>query len=92
MFRMKEIEGELKAAVWRQEESIFRKQLCLKDPEMERFESLILYNLNEAQAVLTDNNDVRVYTDGLEKISGLGCADGAGEKIYSPSVLYYPQR
>ena len=71
MFRMKEIEGELKAAVWRQEESIFRKQLCLKDPEMERFESLILYNLNEAQAVLTDNNDVRVYTDGLEKFQAL---------------------
>lgn len=71
MFRMKEIEGELKSAVWRQEESIFRKQLCLKDPEMERFESLILYNLNEAQAVLTDNNDVRVYTDGLEKFQAL---------------------
>ncbi len=71
MFRMKEIEGELKSAVWRQEESIFRKQLCLKDSEMERFESLILYNLNEAQAVLTDNNDVRVYTDGLEKFRSL---------------------
>ncbi|MGN0331960.1 MAG: PLDc N-terminal domain-containing protein, partial [Lachnospiraceae bacterium] len=71
MFKMKEIEGELKYAVRRQEESIFRKKLKLKDPELERFKSLILYNLNEGEAVLTDNNDVRVYTDGEEKFRDL---------------------
>lgn len=71
MFKMKEIEGELKYAVRRQEESIFRKKLRLKDPELERFKSLILYNLNEGEAVLTDNNDVRVYTDGEDKFKDL---------------------
>lgn len=38
---------------------------------MERFQSLILYNLNCAQAMITDNNDVRIYTDGKEKFQAL---------------------
>lgn len=71
MFKMKEIEGEIKYAVRRQEESIFRKKLRLRDPELGRFKNLIVYNLNEAEAVLTDNNDVRVYTDGTEKFKAL---------------------
>ena len=73
MFKMKEIEGELKYAARRQEESIFRRELCLKNAEIERFKSLILYNLNEGEAVLTDNNDVRIYTDGKEKFKSLLC-------------------
>ena len=64
MFKMKEIEGEVKYAIRRQEESIYRRRLRLRDPEQERFRSLILYNLNEGEAVLTDNNDVQVFTDG----------------------------
>lgn len=71
MFKMKEIEGELKYAVRRQEESIFRRKLRLRDPELERFKRLILYNLNEGEAVLTDNNDVRIYTDGEDKFRDL---------------------
>ena len=71
MFKMKEIEGELKYAVRRQEESIYRRKLKLRDPEQERFKSLILYNLNEGEAVLTDNNDLRIYTDGEEKFQAL---------------------
>ena len=71
MFRMKEIEGEIKYAVRRQEESIFRKKLRLRDPELERYKNLILYNLNEAEAVITDNNAIRVYTDGEEKFKAL---------------------
>lgn len=71
MFKMKEIEGEIKYAVRRQEESIFRKKLRLKDPELDRFKRLILYNLNEGEAVLTDNNDIRIYTDGEDKFRDL---------------------
>lgn len=71
MFKMKEIEGEIKHAVRRQEESIYRRKLKLRDPELERFKRLILYNLNEGEAVLTDNNDIRVYTDGREKFDAL---------------------
>ncbi len=71
MFKMKEIEGEIKYAVRRQEESIFRRKLRLRDPELDRFKSLILYNLDEAESVLTDNNDIRIYTDGEEKFKAL---------------------
>ncbi|MEG0355667.1 MAG: cardiolipin synthase [Lachnospiraceae bacterium] len=71
MFKMKEIEGDVKYAIRKQEDSIYRKKLRLRDPEMGRFESLILYNLNEAEAVLTDNNDIRIYTDGHEKFQAL---------------------
>lgn len=71
MFKAKEIEGELKYAVRRQEENIYRKRLRLANPEMARFRDLILYNLEAGEAVLTDNNDVRIYTDGKEKFRAL---------------------
>lgn len=71
MFKAKEIEGELKYAVRRQEEKIYRKRLRLANPELARFKGLILYNLEAGEAVLTDNNDVRIYTDGKEKFHAL---------------------
>lgn len=71
MFKAKEIEGELKYAVRKQEETIYRRQLRLANPELNRFRDLILYNLEAGQAVLTDNNDIRIYTDGKEKFHAL---------------------
>ena len=71
MFKAKEIEGELKYAVRRQEETIYYKRLRMANPEMSRFKDLILYNLEAGEAVLTDNNDIRVYTDGKEKFRAL---------------------
>ncbi len=71
MFKMKEIEGELKYAVRKQEKNLQRQKLQLRDPELRRFDSLILYNLNVSDAVLTDNNDIRVYTNGRAKFDAL---------------------
>jgi len=71
MFKMKDIEGELEYAVRKQEESICRNQMQFRDTQVERFQGLMLYNLNVADAVLTDNNDVRIYTDGNEKFDAL---------------------
>lgn len=71
MFKTKEIEGELKYAVRRQEETIIGSRLKMENPAMNRFRDLILYNLEAGSAVLTDNNDVRVYTDGREKFDAL---------------------
>ena len=71
MFKMKEIEGEIKYAVRRQGENIYRRKLMLANPEMNRFRNLILYNLEAGEAVLTDNNDVRIYTDGVQKFQAL---------------------
>ena len=55
----------------RQEETIYHKRLRLANPEMARFKDLILYNLEAGEAVLTDNNDIRVYTDGKVKFRAL---------------------
>lgn len=71
MFKMKEIEGAVKYAIRRQEESIYRKKLRLRDPELNRFKPLILYNLNGAESVLTDNNDIQIYIDGKDKFQAL---------------------
>ena len=71
MFKAKEIEGEVKYAVRRQEETIYHRKLLLANPEMNRFKDLILYNLEAGEAVLTDNNDIRIYTDGKEKFRAL---------------------
>lgn len=71
MFRAKEIENELKYAAFKQKNSICREELRVCDPELERFKRLMLYNLNEGKAVLTDNNDVRAFTDGEDKFRAL---------------------
>ena len=87
MFKAKEIEGELKYAVRKQEETIYNRRLRLADPEMNRFRDLILYNLEAGEAVLTDNNDIRIYTDGKEKFRAL-IEEMRGAKKYI-HVQYY---
>jgi len=87
MFRTKEIEEELKYAVWKQEESLSRNQMRFRDEQMQQFQSLILYNLNAAEAVLTDNNDVQIYTDGLEKFDALAAEMERAEKYIH--IQYY---
>ena len=77
MFKAKEIEGELKYAVRKQEETIYRRQLKITSPALNRFRDLVLYNLEAGQAVLTDNNDRGNET---------------GEELYSHAILYYPER
>jgi len=71
MFKAKEIEGDIKYAARQQVETIYRKKLRLANPELSRFENLILYNLETSQSVLTDNNDVRIYLDGNVKFDAL---------------------
>ncbi len=71
MFRMKEIEDEVHSAVVHQEAMIWQNEGGLVNAEMERFQNLILYNLETSSAVITDNNDVRIYTDGEEKFHAL---------------------
>lgn len=71
MFRAKEVDGELKLAAAEQEKKILRKNVKIKDPRMERFQRLILYNLKTGQSVLTDNNSIGIYTDGKKKMDAL---------------------
>ncbi len=61
MFKAKEIEGEVKYAVRRQEETIYKKQLRLANPELDRFRDLMLYNLEAGGAVLIIMISVFLY-------------------------------
>ena len=71
MFKAKDIESDLKYAIRKQEETIYKRRLRLSDPVMDNYRDLILYNLEAGQAVLTDNNDIRIYTDGKDKFRAL---------------------
>lgn len=67
MFREKEVDEELKYAARRQGETIQRKEDFLICGETANYKKMILYNLEAGQTVLTDNNDIRIITDGQEK-------------------------
>lgn len=71
MFRMKEIEDEVNSAVVHQESMLWEKDSRLISYDMQRFQNLIIYNLQTSSAVLTDNNDIRIYTDGEDKFQAL---------------------
>lgn len=71
MFRIKEIEDHLNEAIRRQEYRLQNKELGNKSPEIEEYSDLIMYNLEAAGAMLTGDNDITVYTDGMEKFDAL---------------------
>lgn len=71
MFRIKEIEDHLNDAIRKQEYSLQSKELEERDPSIADYADLVMYNLEAAGAVLTDNNDIRIYTDGNEKFEAL---------------------
>ena len=71
MFRTKEVEDSIHEAIRGQEASIRTKTLQAEHPELKRYSDLIYYNLESAGAMFTDNNSVRLFTDGNEKFNAL---------------------
>lgn len=71
MFRIKEIEDHLNDAIRKQEYSLRNKELERRDPEIAEYADLVMYNLEVSEAMLTDNNDITIYTDGNEKFDAL---------------------
>ncbi len=71
MFHIKEIEDEINSTIHRQEDSILRREFEEKQPSVKRYADLVLYNLQSAGAVFTDDNDVTIYEDGNEKFNAL---------------------
>ncbi|MFA9377540.1 MAG: cardiolipin synthase [Lachnotalea sp.] len=71
MFRTKEIADELNTVIRKQEERIFKNEFKSDDPDLNEFSDLILYNLESADAVYTDDNDIEIYTDGNDKFDAL---------------------
>ncbi len=71
LFRTKEIEDKLSDAIQRQESSIRNRKISGNYWEMKDYEDLMLYNLQTAGAVLSDDNEVEIIVDGKEKFRKL---------------------
>lgn len=71
MFRVKEIEDQMRYSVKRQEDFLLDLNMTLEDPLASDYSDLVLYNLETTGAVLTVNNQVDIFTDGEEKFTDL---------------------
>ncbi len=71
MFKIKELEDHLNEAVRQQESQIKSRKLEEKHREISGYTDLIVYNLETSDAMLTDENDVDIFTDGNEKFDAL---------------------
>ena len=70
LFKLKEIEDTLNAAIGKQEEILKRKELQIEDAELFGYRDMIMYNLRSG-AVYSEDNEVEIYTDGHEKFNAL---------------------
>lgn len=71
MFKMKEIEDRLNDAIRTQEDRLLNKELEKTDPEITGYSDLVMFNLEASGSVLSDDNDVTIFTDGNEKFTAL---------------------
>ena len=71
MFRIKEVEDELNAAIRKQENIIFNNEFSISDERLEDYRDLVLYNLETSGAIYTENNWLTIYTDGNDKFDAL---------------------
>lgn len=71
MFRMKEVEDAISSEIRHQEEDIAKNQFFKLPEEYKDYGDMILYNLETCGAVFTDDNQVEVYSDGMEKFGAL---------------------
>lgn len=71
MFQVKGIEDRLNEAIRQQEHQIKNKELEKKVPEITGYSDLVMYNLDTCGAVLADDNDLTIFSDGNDKFEAL---------------------
>lgn len=71
MFKIKEVEDELNAAIKKQENTIFNNEFSITDKRVSDYHDLILYNLETSGAIYTENNWITIYTDGKSKFEDM---------------------
>ncbi len=64
MFRMKEVEDNIYEAIRKQEQMLKTVDVETIDTNLSKYTDLVLYNIKVSHAILTDDNDVDIYTDG----------------------------
>lgn len=87
MFRVKEVEDRLKYSARTQGESIKNQTPALFGTLAERYADLVLYNLEVSGAVLTLDNKVDIFTDGVKKFNDLRQELSGAEKYIH--IQYY---
>ena len=70
-FRLKEVEDHMSEAIRQQEYQIKTRELGSLDTEIESYTDLIMYNLENSGAMLTNDNDIDIFVDGNEKFDAL---------------------
>lgn len=71
MFRVKEVEDRMRYSAKNQEEYLKSHDISLGTALVRDYEDLVMYNLETSGAVLTVDNTVRIFTDGVEKFNDL---------------------
>lgn len=71
MFKNKEVEDRISDVVRRQEYHAYSGSLEKLDPRLKGYSDLVLYNLETQGAMLSSNNDIKIFSDGKEKFAAL---------------------
>lgn len=71
MFRTKELEDHLSEAIRQQEHQLKSRKVEELDANIAGYKDLIVYNLETGGAIVTDGNDVDIFTDGNAKFDAL---------------------
>lgn len=71
MFKTKELEDKLSNVIHAQEMKIEQDEFVELPEGYEKYEGLIMYNLESEGSVYTDDNDVEIYVDGNDKFDAL---------------------
>ena len=71
LFKNKEVEDRISEIVRRQEYHAYSGSLEKLDPRLKGYADLVLYNLETQNAMLSGNNDIRIFSDGVEKFEAL---------------------
>ena len=71
MFKVKEIEDQVNEAVRRQKYDVRSRHRSASGISLDRFSDQVYYNLKTSDAVLFDDCEVRIFTDGNDKFDAL---------------------
>ena len=83
----RETEARLAGVIEAQRAEFKQRALPFRDPVMNRYRDMMYMNLMSSSAVYTQNNDVRIFTDGNEKFDSLLAS--IKEAKHSIHLLYY---
>ena len=71
MFRMKEIEDKVHYMALTQEKKLMNRKTVFNHKELESYKDMIAFHLASNDALYTDDNDIEIFTSGVDKFDNL---------------------